>query len=1004
MAGNRDPVLDTGDLPSKPWATPESSMEVIPSRGGRSLTPKLPVMPKGKFTNFDEAHQAITARLAAPRSASNNSNTIATPSLGSVESIPSSLDVITSSSRPSDLEPTGQQTEPARIDQINGRSLTAPFNGPLSGSRHENQDPKSSLASPNATLPAFPVGLDHGKDSSQTGTERSLGDRAPRETGAEVKKVIGNNELPSRQESPALGPDGDDIGDKNYKLESSENLQLPKNRKSTDGFATEKGRPQMFLSPSQPPQIPLPELPSEKIDMDQELGQLTPSKADRTISGPSAASVSNTLVLLNADCSSSIYEDDSFQYQADDFGAPAPADLAPDGPDLERTLAHGKPSIGNVQHLAPVDLHARGSYLSDQRISNRGPSSGAFTSESDDDPFKYDRGSYGVFLKEREVSFALHEVGTPLKTPRHKITTPGHNSPPSPTPNNNPFFNQMNLNHNQNPVPNQAVVRDENCNQVKITVRPVHNPRVQRQPAAEDHGLASRLEGLRNENKGPGNVEAVDDGDDGDWETVGTNVGHFDANRYDSNRACASGSGFSDDFRIIKTTGSSVADHSDDGYLAPSFGHQSFDSGTRILQHPMPDVTATQHLRTLKDTGHPVFIPKPRFHQVNGYLQNSVRNLTGQNSSSTGSSATRYLAEKLTSPFRSESLKKKRQDWSNPYNNIDESKGGPRWKDESEPDERQLAQAPEHEPRRSRYAQTNQEHRLSPVAGSSFLSSPPIGGSSGATSSVQFSFPLIPLPEAVKLEALRRESGEDVSFNTSNRTRKNSSLASSSRATQKTTPPSLPAIARPPPAHQPRPVTAFGFHDDTQSTIRPVGISSSSPGRVVPAVSTGTLPSPGRPVFPKSCRNPFSSVNGSVTSVTTSQHPDPSPHLWPRGTRRQYRHSRTNDGIELQGIMNLEQGAFSLVNDDSSLSWEAKKRREYYYRALCVLCTIPFFALLVIKDRPSAALSWYTKGETCTLSTRQRRNVLRVVKVSAVFWIVALTALLSVVIVETALK
>lgn len=1073
MSGNRDPALDNGELPSKPWATPESSMEVTPSRGGRSLTPKLPVLPKGKFTNFDEAHQAITARLAAPRSASNNSNTLATPSLGSVESIPSSLDVLTSSSRPSDLVPTDQHMELARVDHhFNGRSLTASYNSPLSGSRHDDKYPKSPLGSPNATLPAFPVGLDPGKENIQPNTEESLVDRAPRETESTVENIYkrylpsespssasgaikdgANHESSSHQKGPSPGPHDDGVSDKNHKLESSEGLQLPKISKTTAGFALEKGRSQMYHSPSQPPQIPLPELPSEKIELDPHPRQSAPTKDDLAIPGPSGTSISDFKVLLNAD-TSSIYGDESLQYQADESEAPIPALYAPNWPDLERAVAEGgRHFINRAEHLAPTDLHARGSYVSEYGLSNRGPSSGAFTSESDDDPFKYDRVSYGAFLKpleERQVSVALHHVGSPLNAPHHKTTTARPNSPPSPTPkpsvplapahltkktssvaktSNNPFFNQMNLNQHQHSIASQAVVTDENPNQIKIAVQPVHNSSVRTLPGAEAHGLASRLEGLRGENRGPPNYDTVDDGDVGDWETVGTNVGRFDSNRFDSNRACASGSTFSDGFRIIKTTGSSVADHSDDGYLAPSFGHQSFDSGARILQHPAPgSAPESQHRRTLKDTGHPIFIPKPRFHQVNGYLQNSVRTLTGQNSSSTGSSATRYLAEKLGAPFRSESLKKKRQDWNNPYDNIEEgsrlgfresvgsrgslnlyikkTRGTPRWKDEAEADEKQLEPAPEHGLACSHYAKTNQGHRHSPTAGGSFLSSPKSfignGGSPGATSSVvQFSFPLIPLQEAVKREALRRESGEDVSFNTFNRTRKNSSLVSSSRATQRTTPPSLPTIAKPPPTHQLRPVTAFGYHDDTQSTIRPIGIPSSSPGGIIPAVSTGTLPSPGRPVFPRSCRNPFSSVNGSVASTTTSQLPESSPHLWPRGMRRQRRNSRAHDGINLQGIVDLEQGArFGFVNEDATLSWDARKRREYYYYALCVLCTLPFFALLIVKDRASAALSWYTKGETCTLSTKQRRTVLRVAKISAMFWICVFTVLITVIVVQ----
>jgi hypothetical protein len=78
------------------------------------------------------------------------------------------------------------------------------------------------------------------------------------------------------------------------------------------------------------------------------------------------------------------------------------------------------------------------------------------------------------------------------------------------------------------------------------------------------------------------------------------------------------------------------------------------------------------------------------------------------------------------------------------------------------------------------------------------------------------------------------------------------------------------------------------------------------------------------------------------------------------------------------------------------LSWEARKRRQAYYYAMCVLCVVPFFALLVYRGTFDSALSWYTRGETGSLTRRQRRNTLVVGIVFSGVWLVALTVFVTV--------
>jgi hypothetical protein len=89
-------------------------------------------------------------------------------------------------------------------------------------------------------------------------------------------------------------------------------------------------------------------------------------------------------------------------------------------------------------------------------------------------------------------------------------------------------------------------------------------------------------------------------------------------------------------------------------------------------------------------------------------------------------------------------------------------------------------------------------------------------------------------------------------------------------------------------------------------------------------------------------------------------------------------------------------GAFP--SEDGYLSWEARRRRQAYAYAMCALCVLPFFAPLVYKGTFDAALSWYTRGETGSLTRRQRRNVLVTGIVFSGVWLVVLTVIVMVVV------
>jgi hypothetical protein len=94
----------------------------------------------------------------------------------------------------------------------------------------------------------------------------------------------------------------------------------------------------------------------------------------------------------------------------------------------------------------------------------------------------------------------------------------------------------------------------------------------------------------------------------------------------------------------------------------------------------------------------------------------------------------------------------------------------------------------------------------------------------------------------------------------------------------------------------------------------------------------------------------------------------------------------------LRQIAAMEAGTSPLaaLTGDGYLSWEARKRRQGYYYLMCILCVFPFMAPLVYRGTFDSALSWYTRGETGSMTARQRRNVLIIGISISSFWLCGL--------------
>ncbi|KAK4153285.1 hypothetical protein C8A00DRAFT_15489 [Chaetomidium leptoderma] len=699
------------------------------------------------------------------------------------------------------------------------------------------------------------------------------------------------------------------------------------------------------------------------------------------------------------------------------------------------TASHVDPDFVIYGRLPPQHNHEKLGIQDCQEgdVSHGGVSNAGLSTDSDEDPFKYDRGSFTVFLqpsREREVSAALRCVSADSTASAsgllHLSSSDGPPTPRAVQSSNNPFVNKLQT--YSAPAVQYDWDDEDDPNDVRISVRPPVAP--PNSPVQPGLSLSEFVQGLGSQRRRKDINTLMSDG--ADWETVATSVGQFD-----SNRALASSMGLCGS-HIVKVAGSSIADYSDtSSFHVPQF--DAYSSTDRILQHTATDYNrGTPYGRTLEGTGRPVFLPKPRIHRVNGYLQNSHRMFTDPTTGSSGNSARSAFVEKLSASIRSRSARKRAQR-RNQYSSEHWSKS--RFESlesisstySERPGEMNGAQITEsaHEigatatggnkdhgvvaingREEQRGDKTNEGLLPSPIprepSAAHLRSHHPTQSrqsrqSCGFASPTLFSFPLISLQEAAQQAALRADNDDDFTVTSGVRTRKNSSMVSS-KATQRTTPPT-PHITKPLSAYSRRPTSAsiLGIPEDYR------GYSDSSQGMVLAGHDrgisiltshrSGTPPVTNRSTLSRSFRNPFEPVGSSLRS----SHPFPGPSsvfdsppcLVTRDKRGGAR--AANMTTNLRHIAEMETGTpFAAQTDDAHLSWEARKSRQGYYYIMCMLCIFPFIAPLVYWGAFDSALSWYTRGETASLTARQRRNVLIIGIVISGLWLTVLVASVAV--------
>ncbi|KAL2180177.1 uncharacterized protein P884DRAFT_192855 [Thermothelomyces heterothallicus CBS 202.75] len=986
----------------------------------RSITPKGPLFP-----NLGEAHQAITSRLVS-RSTANQ------PPAAHIEPVPSSSSTsFANVSSSSDLA-IGKPDPPSRQ-----RYLT-----PCSASASTGADSAKTPTDPSPVV----SGLESSSASNSAGDRLNQGAKAD-PAGLPVSKA-GNSmeDIYSYYHKPSPG------------TEPSEILSNCQSRAASgahsDSSHQHNPKERLSRATSKEPRLSLHE-PVHSSDNESYSTQKPfdgVQNFSRPVLSPQSVSHPHDWIAVSSNPGEvSIVDSTSINLAARNYSAISQSTASPVASDV---VVYGR----IPPYSCTGSLHDRGY---GEAKESHGETSDDLSSDSDEDPFKYDRDSFTIFLqpsREREVSAALRCVSADSAASISGISR----HTPSQRPNNtprvghiaNPFANRLQC--YQTSIVDYDWESGDASNEVKISVRP---------PTAPPNSPVEAASGVRDHVEGAGsghdrrNVNTlISDG--ADWETVATSLGQFD-----SNRALASSSGLSGS-HLVKVTGSSIADYSDTSSIhVPHF--DAFSSTERILpQQASENMRNTSHSRALNGPGRPVFLPKPRIHRVNGYLQNSRRMFTDTTTGSSANPSRNALVEKLSASIRSRSARKRAQQlqrrsneqWPKSRFESLESLSSTYSEPPSVTDSAPMASSaceggstlvPVNENaggivmvRRGKEGRQTQESKrgtlASPLTGEPSTAhakdKQPTDSSHSPRSfdsPTLFSFPLISLQEAASRAANRSQNDDDRTVTSKGRTHKNSSMVSS-KANQKTAPPT-PQVTEPMHAHTRRPTSAsiLGIrvtHQDSPvhsqdrialgcnrvSSYRsgsPLSCRRSALSRTFDPMADSTsqqsiFPGGQQSVFRTRPRLIARDQRNTSRSATVMRTMTADLHRIATATETSRGHTGTN--------ISLRSGHYPLpcrgtvvddyffptdsVNEEAYLSWEARRRRRVCYYAMCVLSAFPFFAPLVYRGTFDSALSWYTRGETGSLTRRQRRNVLVVGVVFAGLWLVVLAVFVTIVV------
>ncbi|KAL8393626.1 hypothetical protein RB595_003385 [Gaeumannomyces hyphopodioides] len=669
-------------------------------------------------------------------------------------------------------------------------------------------------------------------------------------------------------------------------------------------------------------------------------------------------------------------------------------------------------SDGLIPHPLALPAHEVAEDSSPMRRSrfSIGATSMGATTESNADPFEYDR--YDVFpvsKKEREVSAVLQRLSTasrtsksasPEKSPHKSFSLPSP-IPEQETPSEIGYIHSVKSPAtrfhflDQDAIKSSWQVHQGRGEAVKVPVRPSPPPPVANEKSRQPGVLTAMNLNAREGEKVPSRHGAsVTPSDNDDWETVATAKG-----AYSSPYCVPPGM----PRNVLQMTGSSLADVSDDEI---SMYHATFDeygSTERIVRHPSHGSYRGEQpppkLRHIKDTKMPVFVPQQRVHRVNGLAQNSIRLLQDSCSREKTGPREKSQPRRLKTPFGiiggshkhshkpsfnvGESCRFEFRDsgCSSNYGSQALPARNPVQKDghhvSSDADTRA------HEARTAKdYLYDSSVHRAPADNEDSFASADMSG------TSHSFNFPLISLPEAARIQALRRESGLDDQTVTGNERTRKESFASSRKT--KGTFDSIRLPRMPENAHRRVPTPLFGAKKP-----RNKGAKSGEPhGSYDDAVNTSPLSSKmdSPPDHGSRGSNGYgtstatfgsSPLKNKLSGIWPSRRSQ-IPRLYPWDERRMQQLPPASDP-SLRALANRAKLPGSMALTYMSSEGRAKQRR--WFLAMLVVSTIfPFLAVLVYFGRLDGLLSYYTKGEATELTQFQRKMVLAVMLLGFFIW------------------
>ncbi|KAK7967505.1 uncharacterized protein PG986_001782 [Apiospora aurea] len=664
-----------------------------------------------------------------------------------------------------------------------------------------------------------------------------------------------------------------------------------------------------------------------------------------------------------------------------------------------RYLRHGHRSLLPQPLRVPSDANdvfADPVHQPDSPVEANSPSESGSFFESQSNPFKYDSREYRAVLqaaREREVSQAL-EVGVgsdcaltyPESKPAGADTVNGNDEVPNPVArphlgqSKGSFFHATTMDalFGHGPKPEC----DEN--DIKMIIMTL---KAQGHVLNHEHTDAGR---------GNGTPAAVpkEATKAGDWVTEATSEIEFDT-------GATAPSSDKHDGRIIKATGSSVADVSDnenDG--APL---RRFNSRNHILRHP-PGAIATSmkrnNVRDLKDSNQRVMLPRPNFPRVNGFAQNSLRMPNPFTRRRSG-----YQRAEPSSYFgyardRTKASKYDFRDSASSYGQVsamDQASGGtydtlPSTSMGSINTHKVLelahAQAnpydvqPEHDTEIQKPA-LGHGHNVEDAYCDPAEQPRPVETTSptdnmATPTGMVFPFPLLDLDKAQDLQRTQRQSG--ATDETEDSTQRYQRAMSGTAGRNMTTPT---------PLQQPR--RAYVLRDSSVRRLRRASTLSSSflppnwlEGEVFAGTPTPTTREHGS-VSPITNLNTASAKALRFNCFTFGQ-PPRQPRLLPvdKSARRIGGHA-----IDEPSISDVES-----AEADNISPWGCQRRKQFFYMTL-VLSILPFFGVMALHGSFNTLLASYTEGKAFRFTKKQRDTIKMMLIVEAVVYIlIAITVIL----------